>query len=189
LHRAEAPVLATIQSGWRNNPSIMQQVRYSHRGEEVTMSYLRVRGGTFAFEVNGQRGEARIIGVADGQIDIEIDGLRSIFSVTSEGANHWVQSTAGEVVLVEVPRFPRPSQGQETGGYAAPMPGKVVAVNVQAGQAVKLGQVLIVLEAMKMEHRITCSESGIVMELRVRVGEQVGAGQVMLVIEAGEGQE
>jgi propionyl-CoA carboxylase alpha chain len=189
LHRAEAPVLATIQSGWRNNPSIMQQVRYSHRGEEVTMSYLRVRGGTFAFEVNGQRGEARIIGVADGQIDIEIDGLRSIFSVTSEGANHWVQSTAGEVVLVEVPRFPRPSQGQETGGYAAPMPGKVVAVNVQAGQAVKLGQVLIVLEAMKTEHRITCSESGIVMELRVRVGEQVGAGHVMLVIEAGEGQE
>ena len=111
------------------------------------------------------------------------------FSVTSEGPNHWVQSSSGEVALVEIPRFPRPRQGQETGGYAAPMPGKVVAVNVEAGQAVNAGQLLIVLEAMKMEHRITCSEAGIVKELRVQVGQQVDAGQVMLVIEAGEGQQ
>ena len=189
LRRAEARVLATIPSGWRNNPSMMQQVRYSHRGEEVAAGYLRRRDGAFSCEVNGQSVEARIIDSAAGQIEIEIDGLRSTFSVTSEGANHWAQSSSGEVALVEIPRFPRPRQGQEAGGYAAPMPGKVVAVNVEAGQAVNAGQLLIVLEAMKMEHRITCSEAGIVKELRVQVGQQVDAGQVMLVIEAGEGQQ
>jgi biotin carboxyl carrier protein len=189
LHRAEARVLTTIPSGWRNNPSMMQQVRYSHRGEEVMAGYLSRRDGAFSCEVNGQSVEARVIRCGDGQIEIEIDGLRSTFSVTSEGANHWVQSPAGEVALVETPRFPQPTQGQQAGGYAAPMPGKVVAVNVEAGQAVNAGQVLIVLEAMKMEHRIICSEAGIVKELRVQVGGQVDAGQVMLVIDAGEDQE
>ncbi|MEK7247578.1 MAG: biotin carboxylase N-terminal domain-containing protein [Chloroflexota bacterium] len=188
LRRAKARVLTTIPSGWRNNPSMMQQVRYTHRGEEVVAGYLSRRDGAFSCEVNGQSVEARVIKSADGQIEIEIGGLRSTFWVTSDGANHWIQSPAGEVALVETPRFPQPMQGQEAGGYAAPMPGKVVAVNVEAGQAVDAGQVLIVLEAMKMEHRITCSEAGIVKELRVRVGEQVDAGQVMLVVEAGEGQ-
>jgi propionyl-CoA carboxylase alpha chain len=188
-HRADARVLAKIPSGWRNNPSMMQQVRYSHRGEEIAAGYLSRRDGAFSCEVNGQSVEARVIESADGRIEIEIDGLRSTFSVTSEGPNHWAQSSSGEVALVEIPRFPRPRQGQETGGYAAPMPGKVVAVNVEVGQAVNAGQLLIVLEAMKMEHRITCSEAGIVKELRVQVGQQVDAGQVMLVIEAGEGQQ
>jgi propionyl-CoA carboxylase alpha chain len=188
LRRAGARVLTTIPSGWRNNPSAMQQVRFTHRGEEIVTGYLSRRDGWFSCEVNGQGVEARVIHSADGQIDIEVGGLRSAFSVTSEGANHWVQSAAGEVVLVEIPRFPRPAQEQEAGSYAAPMPGKIVAVNVEAGQAVNAGQVLIVLEAMKMEHRITCSEAGIVKELRVRVGEQVDAGQVMLVVESGEGQ-
>ncbi|HLC27917.1 MAG TPA: biotin carboxylase N-terminal domain-containing protein [Dehalococcoidia bacterium] len=188
LHRAGTRILTTIPSGWRNNPSMMQLVRYTHRGEEVVAGYLSRRDGAFSCEVNGQSVEARVIKSADGQIEVEIDGLRSTFSVISEGANHWVQSSAGEVALVETPRFPRPTQEQETGSYAAPMPGKIVAINVEAGQAVNAGQVLIVLEAMKMEHRITCSEAGIVKELRVRVGEQVDAGQVMLVVEAGEGQ-
>jgi biotin carboxyl carrier protein len=188
-HRAAARVLTTIPSGWRNNPSIMQQVRYSHRGDEVAVGYLSRRDGGFSCEVDGQRLEARVITSAAGPIEIEIDGLRSAFWVTSDGPNHWVQGPAGEVALEEIPRFPQPRQEQETGSYAAPMPGKVVAVNVEAGQAVNAGQVLMVLEAMKMEHRITCSEAGIVKELRVRVGEQVNAGQVMLVIEAGEGHE
>jgi biotin carboxyl carrier protein len=66
------------------------------------------------------------------------------------------------------------------------MPGKVVAVNVEAGQTVEAGQLLLVLEAMKMEHRITCSEPGTVKELFVSVGTQVEAGQPLLVIETPE---
>jgi propionyl-CoA carboxylase alpha chain len=71
----------------------------------------------------------------------------------------------------------------------APFAGVVVAVAHAPGATVRAGGALIVLEAMKMEHRITCSEAGIVKELRVEVGQQVDAGQVMLVIEAREGQQ
>ncbi len=116
LRRADARVLTTIPSGWRNNPSMMQRVRYSHRGEEVAAVYLSRRGGAFSCEVNGQSVAARVIESEGGRIELEIDGLRSTFSVTSEGPNHWVQSSSGEVALVEIPRFPRPRQGQESGG-------------------------------------------------------------------------
>jgi propionyl-CoA carboxylase alpha chain len=189
LRRAAARVLTTIPSGWRNNPAAMQQVRYAHRGEEITVGYLSRRDGAFSCDANGQSVEARVIQSAGGQIEVEIGGLRSTFLVTSDGANHWAQSAEGEVALVEIPRFPQPMQGLETGGYAAPMPGKVVAVNVEAGQTVAAGQLLIVLEAMKMEHRVSCSGPGVVKEVFVSTGQQVDAGQVMLVVESGEGPQ
>jgi len=59
----------------------------------------------------------------------------------------------------------------------------VVEIRVAPGDAVTAGQVLLVLEAMKMEHRILCAADGVVRELRVEVGLQVGADDVLLVIE------
>jgi biotin carboxyl carrier protein len=63
------------------------------------------------------------------------------------------------------------------------MPGKVVSVHVTAGQVVKAGDLLLILEAMKMEHRITAGTDGKVAELRVAEGGQVEAGRVLLVME------
>jgi propionyl-CoA carboxylase alpha chain len=108
-----------------------------------------------------------------------------MLTVPSDGAKHWVQGSAGEVALVEIPRFPEPESEQIAGGYAAPMPGKIVAVNVEAGQRVNVGQVLIILEAMKMEHAISCSEDGTVNEVRVTAGQQVEAGDVLVVVDTG----
>ena len=68
----------------------------------------------------------------------------------------------------------------------APMPGKVVVVNVEPGQLVRAGQVLMILEAMKMEHSITCTEDGTVKEVRVIAGAHVEAGQVLLVVDTEE---
>ncbi len=186
--RAEARVLATMPSGWRNNPSVMQEVRYAHRGEEVIARYLRRRDGGFAYEVNGEGGEARIVRAADSRLELEIDGVQRAFSVASDGLRHWVQSAAGEVRLVETPRFPEPEREQVAGGYAAPMPGKVVSVNVEPGQHVSAGQVLVVIEAMKMEHQITCIEDGTVQEVCIAAAAQVAAGQMLLVVDTGKGE-
>jgi biotin carboxyl carrier protein len=64
-----------------------------------------------------------------------------------------------------------------------------VALNVEAGQTVSSGQVLIIVEAMKMEHMISCTEDGTVSEVRVVSGQQVEAGDVLLVIDTGGGNE
>ena len=73
----------------------------------------------------------------------------------------------------------------EAGGQvvAAPMPGKVVHLEVQAGSRVRPGDGLVVLEAMKMENEFKAIVAGIVKEIRVRVGQAVSAGDVLMVIE------
>jgi 3-methylcrotonyl-CoA carboxylase alpha subunit len=63
------------------------------------------------------------------------------------------------------------------------MPGRVLSVFVAEGEAVKKGQALLVLEAMKMEHRITAPADGTVRAVRIAAGEQVANGAVLVVIE------
>lgn len=65
----------------------------------------------------------------------------------------------------------------------AKMPGKVLSIQVNAGDAVTKGQRLIVLEAMKMETPLPCPCTGTVSEVKVSVGSKVSPGQVLMVIE------
>lgn len=65
----------------------------------------------------------------------------------------------------------------------APMPGTILAVNVKAGDDVKKGQVLCVLEAMKMENDITATADGKVASVSVNVGDAVETGQVLVSLE------
>ncbi|MGT2667179.1 biotin/lipoyl-containing protein [Streptococcus rifensis] len=64
----------------------------------------------------------------------------------------------------------------------APMPGTIVAVNVAAGDAVKAGQVLCILEAMKMENEIVAPEDGTVSNVLVAKGAQVEAGATLVTL-------
>jgi len=72
-----------------------------------------------------------------------------------------------------------------TGGQVlkAPMPGKVVFVSVEVGQAVRPGDALVVLEAMKMENEFRATVAGHVKEIRVQVGQAVNPGDALVVIE------
>jgi len=70
------------------------------------------------------------------------------------------------------------------GRLTAPMPGKVVAVLVEAGQDVKKGDPLVIMEAMKMEHTIAAPSSGLVEEVLYAVGDQVADGAPLLAFKA-----
>jgi biotin carboxyl carrier protein len=63
------------------------------------------------------------------------------------------------------------------------MPGKVVRVLVEAGQAVEAGQGVVVVEAMKMQNELKSPKAGAVAEVRVEPGATVNAGDVLVVIE------
>lgn len=64
----------------------------------------------------------------------------------------------------------------------APMPGKVMSFKVSVGQQVKEGDVILILEAMKMENEIFCASAGTVKEIRVNEGAAVNPGDVLVVI-------
>ena len=76
------------------------------------------------------------------------------------------------------------SHGTHDGEIEVPMPGKVTAVEVAAGDKVVKGQRLLTLEAMKMEHALTAPFDGLVAELNATAGAQVSEGQLLVKIEA-----
>ncbi|SCW38714.1 biotin/lipoyl-containing protein [Eubacterium ruminantium] len=65
---------------------------------------------------------------------------------------------------------------------AAPMPGKILGVKVDSGKAVKKGEVLLILEAMKMENEIVAPQDGTVASVNVQVGSQVEAGDTLVTL-------
>jgi propionyl-CoA carboxylase alpha chain len=127
-----------------------------------------------------------------GVIDVEIAGRRRTVRVTHVEDRLIVQGRRGPIELAVAPRFARPDAAAAAGGLAAPMPGIVLAMEVAAGDHVSAGQLLAVLEAMKMEHRIEAPGDGIVAEVLVTVGDQVQAGDALFVLDdgaAGDGAE
>jgi propionyl-CoA carboxylase alpha chain len=120
----------------------------------------------------------------DGWIDFDTGGQRHRRHVLTAGDRVWVQGPDGDVALIAVPRFPEAEHGETVaGGLVAPMPGTVLAVHVAAGDAVAAGQLLMIVEAMKMEHRITAPRAGTVSEVRARPGDQVSGGDLLAVLD------
>ena len=86
-----------------------------------------------------------------------------------------------------LPRFPGKAEEEVAGGLTAPMPGKIVAVQVAVGDRVERTQVLVVLEAMKMEHTVASPVVGKVEQLMVAVGDQVEEGALLVQVTEDEG--
>ncbi len=122
----------------------------------------------------------------DVELDAEIAGLRGSWRISAVGDNWYVDGPAGSVSLVQRSRFPALDSNAVEGGLTAPMPGKIILVDVAEGDSVTAGQVLLVMEAMKMEHQIAATGNGTVTEVRATVGGQVDNGELLVVISAGD---
>ena len=182
--RAAAPVLRTIPSGWRNNPSALQEIDYDCGERRIRVGYATepLTVAVDGAELSGARAHA----ITAEHVDVELDGVRRRVRVHAAGGAVHVDSPLGASVLHEVDRLPEPESAAQTGSLLAPMPGGVVRVLVTAGDRVREGQALVVLEAMKMEHTVHAPHAGVVAEIRVQVGLQVETGTVLAVVEAEE---
>ncbi len=95
----------------------------------------------------------------------------------------------GDMLQVEVDGVPYEIETESGGVVKAPSPALVLGIPVGAGDEVEKGDVLLTLEAMKMEMIVPSPDKGVVREIRVKAGEQVGAGQILILLEAGGGKE
>lgn len=158
----------------------------------------------FAFEFHGERCEARLTYGHDGQLQLAIgeaagplnwrhadSGLLLEFQgqrlgvqvdVQGEVAHVFAAAGASQITVIDLLAHAGDSQG-EGGRLTAPMPGKVVSFAVKAGDGVRKGQPLAVMEAMKMEHTIAAPADGTVLELLYAPGDQVSDGAELLRLE------
>ena len=176
-------------AGWRNLRSQPHRISYESGSRVVDVSYDWESKNDFAVTVDGEShvvtlvAHERLAAEADAVI-LDIDGSTQRFVVRIRGSQSWINSVAGQTTLAENPRFADAVVGAAAAGPTAPVPGRVVQVSVVAGDRVEAGQVLAVMEAMKMEHRIEAAVSATVVEVLCAVGDQVDAHQLLVVLEA-----
>ncbi|HNI70978.1 MAG TPA: biotin/lipoyl-binding protein [Marmoricola sp.] len=120
------------------------------------------------------------------RVTLVTDGLAQTFAVTIADDRVHVDGPDGSMSFGVVPRFVDPADQVAAGSLLAPMPGSVIEVAKQAGEPTRAGEVIVVLEAMKMQHAIKAPTDGTVSALPVSVGTQVAAGEVLAVIDEGE---
>lgn len=184
--RAEARVLASVPSGWRNSNMPPQDVRFKSGDDSVTVSYAASRDGTFQVNIGETEYLALPRTMGDGQVTVDVDGQRVTAELDQRGSTWFVHTASGDLELEELPRFPLPGAEEFRGGLTAPMPGKILATHVTVGAVVEKGQLLLVLEAMKMEHRITAPVAGTVTAVHAAVGDQVANGELLIMLEEAE---
>ncbi len=191
--RGSGPLPSSIPPGWRNHPGHMQDVGYRLQGGPadavLEVGYAARRDGTFVVKAGGADAVVRIASADERGLDLEIDGVRRRFNVTVDGARVFVRSPLGASELEEIPRFSASAQEELAGGCVAPMPGIVREVRVNVGDRVARGDVLLVLEAMKMEHELIAHAAGTVTEVRVAAGEMVEHDAVLVVVGPSEEAE
>jgi propionyl-CoA carboxylase alpha chain len=175
-NRAGSRVLGRLPSGWRNVVSQPQLKKFRIGDTEHEVRYRLGRDG-----LEGHAG-VRLIDATPDEVVLEVDGLLRRFEVALYPELSCVDTPAGAVTLVELPRFADPATQVAAGSLLAPMPGTVVRVAVEEGDRVALGQPLLWLEAMKMQHQITAPTDGIVTALGITAGDQVEVGRVLAVV-------
>jgi len=187
LRRAETSVLPGVPSGWRNVPNARQQAGYQVAERGFGVEY-GIRGPFVDAAVDGvELGPVLLHGCTAAEVDLQIHGVRRLVAVARAGDIRYADSALGATTLVEQPRFPETQQQATAGSLLAPMPGTVVRVEARLGDSVHAGQVLVVLEAMKMEHSVRTPHEGTLAQLNVSAGQTVDMGTVLAVVENAAG--
>ena len=180
LNRSQAVVLENIPSGWSNARLPKQRISFEMDAQLIEIYYMCNRDGSFT--VDNQH-EVVLHDWSESAVDIEIDGIRTLSSVSMDGDQLLVQCLGGNKLLIIQPRFKSSYDQEQQGSLVSPMPGKVVELKVKQGDQVKAGDNLLMIEAMKMNHIVKANEDGIIAELFVQENDQLDYGAVLMIIE------
>ena len=157
-----------LQGAWGDEVRALDVVLYS------TPQRVRIADTDHAFE---WRAHPRGVSVC-------LNGVWTDLSVVASAGQYHVFSRAGHAVLQWVDPLAGSAQAADAlGGLNTPMPGKLIRMDVAVGDTVAKGQVLAVMEAMKMEHSIASPRDGVVSEVFYAVGDQVAEGQALLTLQ------
>jgi 3-methylcrotonyl-CoA carboxylase alpha subunit len=173
--------------GWRlNRAAAPQSLSFRCGAEEWTVSASRdargwrLRIGEHEWAAGAERG-------ADGRLAVTLDGVRRSVRVLEHGAELAVFAAGESWTIEEVDALMPPASAEAiVGRLTAPMPGRVVQILVAAGDEVRHGQPMMVVEAMKMEHMIAAPRDGTVAAVHYAPGDLVEEGAELIALAPAE---
>jgi propionyl-CoA carboxylase alpha chain len=187
-----------VATGFRNVATGPQRVSLRHGDRQLEVTYRFERQALASLGVDGAEFETpQLHSVSEGRVDLAVGGVRRQLDVrlqtaattgTSSSADSEpvlvsVSGRHGTVTFERAPRFTEPGSMLEAGSTIATMPGTIVAVNVAVGDEVNAGDVLLVMEAMKMELSIAATTAGVVTAVAVAANDTVDAGAVLVIVD------
>ncbi|MCU1753017.1 acetyl/propionyl/methylcrotonyl-CoA carboxylase subunit alpha [Pseudomonas sp. 6D_7.1_Bac1] len=184
FYQQSASVHAPGLAGWRNNANapLLQQIGLGDGrwATEVTV----LPDGQLRIQVAAETLQLKRLDINERWASLEINGIRRRYAYQLANGQLWLFTRPGSLLLQDHTLAPISGQTSvSTGTLKAPMDGAIVEVLVSEGSPVSRGQLLLVLEAMKMEHPLKAGIDGVIKRLQVSAGDQVKNRQILLEVE------
>jgi 3-methylcrotonyl-CoA carboxylase alpha subunit len=176
--------------GWRLNGDYRRQLSFTDEYAAGTEAKAYLVGVTYHahgwdIELAGATSSLRLVARDGAELSIRLGEASMHGTVRRDGDLFHVFTGGQHYTLAYNDPMAHAGEQEAAGGrLTAPMPGKVVAVMASAGQEVKKGEALVIMEAMKMEHTISAPSDGVVEEVLYQVGDQVADGAPLLAFKA-----
>jgi geranyl-CoA carboxylase alpha subunit len=174
-----------IGNNWRsssaNGCSLI--LDYNETSHAVT---LAESDNNFTVSVNDQSTSFTLAAITESACTIVSNNLRRRCTFAKQDTTVYLDDGNGHFIFTDVTHMPAAAGGSGSGQVKASMDGAIVDVLVKAGDVVAVGQTIVVLEAMKMEHQLKAGISGVVGAINTAIGQQVKSKQVLAVIASSE---
>ncbi len=172
------------RDGWKSHGPSTRAFAVEFQGAPHTVLLTTLHGAgapTRQLQVGDATAPLRYARGPNGALDVGLGAQRALVNLYRKGdvAHVFTAQGATQIIAIDALAHAGDSHG-EVGRLTAPMPGKVVSFAVKAGDKVKKGQALAVMDAMKMEHTIAAPADGTVAELLFAPGDQVTDGAELL---------
>jgi len=142
----------------------------------------------FKFNINGNQYETEVLSVEDNVAEIEVNGTLYKVELEKQIKTQKTPKLVRPAVVPSTDSHPSvaktssPSAPKGAGSIKSPLPGVILDVYVKEGDLVKMGQKLLMLEAMKMENNIEADKAGKVVSIMKHKGDSVMEGEVLIII-------
>ncbi|CAI8983702.1 Biotin carboxylase / Biotin carboxyl carrier protein [Pseudomonas sp. IT-P258] len=184
FYQAAAQAHPAPLGGWRNNASVPLHYRIGLEDQDWPVALQAIPGQPLCIQVAERSLELKIIHSDGRWVSLEIEGVRQRHAYRLEAGRLWLFTRPGSLTFVDRTQAQVTGQASVSSGtLKAPMDGAIVDVLVNEGSKVTKGQLLVVLEAMKMEHPLKSGIDGVLKRLQVKVGDQVKNRQILLEVE------
>ena len=170
------------RDGWQSHGITQRRFELAYEGQPVRAALRYERAGVLSLQVGeAPAASLQFTSPQQGGLWVQFNGARIHSQVHAQGEVRHVFTPQGAARISLLDPLAHAGEAAPEGGrLTAPMPGKVVSFAVKAGDKVKAGQALAVMEAMKMEHTMAAPRDGTVAELLYAPGDQVAEGAELL---------